>query len=238
MEQMKFTDEYISRFAECDKKYDLKPSALLAWAADTAGHHLDSRGITREQMWQDGQVFLLTRAAINYNSVPYYNVPVNLTTWENKIKGSQFVRKFALTDENGNIICDMETMWVLVNPESHKICRPKEYPYTMLFCEDETAAKIEKWKAENYEYVKDYTFVYSDIDPNGHVNNGTYLRLMSDIIPEELINRHYKSLNINFARECMQGNSISLYFERQGDICFVKGEKEDGTVSFEIKAEF
>ena len=57
MDNRKYTVEYIPEFADCDKKYDIKPQVLLAWCAELAGNHLRSRNITREQMWKDGQVF-------------------------------------------------------------------------------------------------------------------------------------------------------------------------------------
>lgn len=238
MDSRKFTVEYIPEFADCDKKYDIRPQVLLAWCAELAGKHLCIRNITREQMWKDGQVFLLTRAAIHFDEVPYYNKKVYMTTWEGGTKGSQFTRRFDVKEEDGNVLCDVDTMWALVNPHSHKICRPSEYIYEQIPCEDEVNARVKKFKVENPQKVKDYTFVYSDIDPNGHVNNGVYLRLMSDIVPNELINKHYKELYINFIHECRQGETIELYLEVKDNICTVEGRFPDGKISFEAQAEF
>ena len=238
MDNRKFTVEYIPEFADCDKKYDIKPQVLLAWCGELARNHLRSRNITREKMWQDGQVFLLTRAAIHFNKIPYYNNKLYMTTWEGGTKGSQFTRKFVAKDIDGNILCNVDTMWTLVNPHSHKICRPSEYIYEQIPCDDEINAKVIKFKAENPQKVKDYTFVYSDIDPNGHVNNGVYLRLMSDIIPQELIEKHYDTVRINFIHECKQDETIGLYLEIKENTCTVEGRFDDGKVSFEAQVKF
>ncbi len=234
----KYTVEYIPEFADCDRKYDLKAQTLLAWCAELAGNHLRSRGITREQMWSDGQVFLLTRAAICFNKVPYYNTPVLMTTWEAGTKGSQFIRKFCVTDKNGGLLCDIDTMWALVNPHTHKICRPNEYIYEKIPCDEPTKAQVTKFKVENAGRVKDYTFVYSDIDPNGHVNNGTYLRLMSDILPADLCEKHLTALSVNFVHECRQDETVTLYARRENDNFFVCGKFSDDRISFEIAAKF
>ncbi|MBR4306246.1 MAG: acyl-ACP thioesterase [Ruminiclostridium sp.] len=238
MESYKYTEKYVCQFADCDKKYDLKPATLMAWAAEIAGNHLVGRGITRQQLWQDGQVFLLTKASISYNKMPTYHTEMNITTWESGTKGTQFIRRFSVADINGEKLCDIESMWVLVDPHSHRLYRPSEYIYGQLNIEGETEAKIEKFKIEDEEFIKDYTFVYSDIDPNGHVNNGVYLRLMSDILPEELLERSIKNLCINFARECMQGDTISLYLKREGDVCYFCGRIGEGKNNIEIKAQF
>ena len=39
MDSRKYTVEYIPEFADCDKKYDIKPQVLLAWCAELAGNH-------------------------------------------------------------------------------------------------------------------------------------------------------------------------------------------------------
>ena len=129
-------------------------------------------------------------------------------------------------------------MCTLVNPHSHKICRTSEYIYEQIPCDDEINAKVIKFKAENPQKVKDYTFVYSDIDPNGHVNNGVYLRLMSDIIPQELIEKHYDTVRINFIHECRQDETIGLFLEIKENICTVEGRFDDGKVSFEAQVKF
>ncbi len=61
---------------------------------------------------------------------------------------------------------------------------------------------------------------------------------MSDIIPEELIEKHYKTVRINFIHECRQGETIGLYLEVKEKICTVEGRFSDGKVSFEAQAEF
>ena len=85
MENRKFSYEYIPEFADCDKKYDIRPQVLLAWCAELAGNHLRSRNITREKMWEDGQVFLLTKAAIHYLKVPVYNSLLNFTKMKSAV---------------------------------------------------------------------------------------------------------------------------------------------------------
>lgn len=234
----KFTQEYRVEFADCDSKYDLKPQTLLAWASELAGNHLRSRNITREKMWEDGQVFLLTKAAIHYLKVPVYNSLLNFTTWEGGTKGSQFIRRFELREKDGELLCDLETMWVLVNPQTHKLYRPKEYIYELIPDESTTTAKIEKLGSDNLKPAGEYTFVYSDIDANKHVNNGTYLRIASDILSSEITDKHFKSIMINFIHECRQGETIKLFKEECEDYAIVTGCVGEDKNNFEIRFTF
>lgn len=235
MEEYKFTVQYRVEFADSDSKYDLKTQTLVAWASELAGDHLRSRNITREQMIIDGQVFLLTRVAIHYEKVPSYMDNIYLTTWECGTKGSQFVRRFTAKDKSGNILADIETYWILVDPASHKILRPGEYAYELLINSDTTTARVEKFKTDTAEFIKDYTFVYSDIDPNRHVNNGTYIRLVTDLFGENEQEKHFKDFAINFIHESRLGETISLYKTVIDNEVYVAGKNAEDKTCFEVK---
>ena len=61
---------------------------------------------------------------------------------------------------------------------------------------------------------------------------------MSDIIPQELIDTHMKTMRINFIHECRQGETVGLYLKINDKICTAEGRFPDGKVSFEAQAEF
>lgn len=236
--QTKYSQDYIAEFADCDRYYNLKGNTLLAWCSEIAGNHLRSRDITREQMWQDGQVFLLTSAAAHYYKSIKYNEKLKLTTWEGGTKGIRFIRRFELHNHEGELLCDLETMWVLVNPQSHKILRPSEYAYELIPDSSKTTAVCGKMKCEQSGEAKLYKFVFSDIDPNGHVNNGVYLRLALDILPESYTTREIIGWQISFDHESRQGQNISLYKALRENSAEIVGITENGTIGFEMQIDF
>ncbi|MCH5325218.1 MAG: acyl-ACP thioesterase [Eubacterium sp.] len=234
----KFSQDYRPIFADCDSKYDLKPQTLLAWACELAGDHLRSRSITREDMWDQRQVFLLTTAAMHFDRVPVYNSPITLSTWESGTKGARFVRSFDAADGDGNIVCDLQTLWVLVDPQTHSLYRPAEYKHELDVTDIPTVAQVQKHRVCAEESVKDYTFVYSDIDANGHVNNGVYLRLLADLLPATHADRHFGDIYVSFLHEARQGQTVSLYVAQTADSFAVVGKFPDGNVCFEAEAVF
>lgn len=225
-------------FADCDKNYYMKPQILGNWAGELAGLHLRTRNITRNLMWSKGQVFLMTKSAVKFFLMPRYLDKLTLRTWEGGTKGAQFIRRFQLFNGVGKVLCDMETMWVLVNPHTHQLVRPKEFAYKLFPLDTTTTAKIQKFKAANPEKIRDYTFTYSDIDANCHVNNGVYLRLMIDILPDIYLEKAIASYQINYIKECVQGDVIELYLEKADDSFIVEGRFPDGSLSFEAIISF
>lgn len=238
MEEQIFTQKYQIRFYDVDSKYHLKPDTILAWAGELAGDHLRSRNIHRERLWQDGQVFLLTRCVMKYNKTPKYRENINMNTWEFGTKGVQFNRLYDITDQKGNILIEAHSLWVLVNPHTHKIIRPIEYSHKMNKTERENSIKIQKLKFENGNLIGKYKFIYTDIDANGHVNNGAYIRLAQSFSPFNMRENAISKLDISFIKEAMQGDEIHLFTRILNENIYqIYGEFKDGTRSFQAEIE-
>ena len=231
-----FTEKYQVRFYDVDCNYYLKPDTILAWAGELAGDHLRSRDITREDLWERGQVFLLTRCVMKYNKTPVYRDFINMNTWENGTKGVQFNRYYDITDEKGNVMIQAHSLWVLVNPYTHKILRPKEYAYEMCKTDRNIDLDIEKRTYEQGVFAGKYTFHYTDLDANGHVNNGAYVRIAQNFSPTEMRKFMIDELDITFIKEAMQGDEINIYHKQLSENIFqVYGEFSDKKHSFEAQ---
>lgn len=236
MEEQIFTQNYQIKFYDVDSKYHLKPDTILAWAGELAGDHLRSRNIQRERLWQDGQVFLLTRCVMKYNRIPKYRDSINMNTWEFGTKGAQFCRLYDIIDENGNIMIEAHSLWVLVNPQTHKILRPTEYAHKMNKTEREIGAKVKKLIFENGDFAGKYSFLYTDIDANGHVNNGAYVRLAQSFSPIDMNENTISMLDISFIKEAKQGDEIQLFNRVINETKYqIYGELPDGTRSFQAE---
>ncbi|NLJ17095.1 MAG: acyl-ACP thioesterase [Clostridiales bacterium] len=231
-----FTEEYKIRFYDVDCKYRLKPETILAWAGELAGDHLRSKNITREQMWEDGQVFLLTRCIMRYNKTPRYHDSISMNTWEYGTKGVQFNRLYDITDEDGNVCIESHSLWVLVNPQTHRILRPKEYAYEMDKADKNLNISTDKIVYKQGDFVGNYKFLYSDLDANGHVNNGAYVRLAQSYCPMDIKKRDIFELDISFIKEAMEGDEIKIFSKVIDEITYqIYGEFQDGKHSFEAQ---
>lgn len=238
MDEQIFTQNYQIKFYDVDTKYHLKPDTILAWAGELAGDHLRSRNIPRERLWQDGQVFLLTRCVMKYNKVPKYRENISINTWEFGTKGVQFNRLYDITDESGNVLIEAHSLWVLVNPQTHKLLRPTEYAHKMYKTEREISVKVNKIKFEEGNFAGKYNFIYTDIDANGHVNNGAYVRLAQSFSPFNMNENAISKLDISFIKEAMQGDEIHLFTTIINENTYqIYGEFPDKTKSFQAEIE-
>ena len=62
-----------------------------------------------------------------------------------------------------------------------------------------------------HQFVGKRKIRYSDLDGNGHVYNAVYGDIVSDFLPEELINRQIVGFQINYQTEAVLGEELDLF---------------------------
>lgn len=139
--------------------------------------HTAGSCLTHDELWERGFVFLLTKISIHIERIPTTGEFVDVETWEQGQKGTQYIRSFAFYDEKGESIIEAQTTWVLVNPETRSIIRPADFTGRFNPIPDRTpnvapAGKIRP--VGELKEIGDRKVVFSDLDQNGHVYNATY----------------------------------------------------------------
>lgn len=190
----------------------LKPSSILKMMQEVAGRHLEQSGLSYEYMRKNGIVFLLVKMAVNIRRMPVYGEDITVETWFSCVSGVKFARKFRFTDEEGNILIEALTYWVIVNPETHKILRPSAFPFEMP-SEDIRSVNVEivhikMPKSEALEGVR--VVRWSDIDSNNHMNNAVYADIICDFFPKGLGKKELKRFQIDFDGEAELGDEINI----------------------------
>ena len=208
-------------FAECDKNERVRMAALLSKIALFGGYDYDARGITREVLLEMGCAFLLSRVAVRLHSCPKYGDVLTVQTWENGAKGAHMQRVFKMYDQNGSLCVSARSDWILVDPVSHKILRPRGFTDTALTgCPEEidcpAPGKIVLPK-EGLEELGCRKVVWSDLDGNGHLYSGNYGDIVWDYLPADLQEQIPVEFYINYSKEA-----------RMGDVLELRGVREEG----------
>ena len=79
-------------FADCDRYQRARVSTLLSMAAAVAGADYDARGLTYEKLYERREVFLLSRIALRIHRDPKALQVVDVSTWEDGVKGAHMQR--------------------------------------------------------------------------------------------------------------------------------------------------
>lgn len=201
-------------FGECDRNEKVRMAGLLGKIATFGGYDYDARGMTREVLLEMGYAFLLSRVAVHIHHRPKYNDVLTVQTWENGAKGAHMQRVFQMQDQEGRLCVSARSDWVLVDPVSHKITRPRSFVHEEFIpCPVEidcpSPGKIVLPK-EGLEDLGARKVVWSDLDGNGHLYSGKYGDIVWDYLPAQLQEQDPREFYINYSKEATLGEELQM----------------------------
>ena len=218
-------------FADCDRYQRARVSTLLSIAAAVAGADYDARGLTYEKLYEMREVFLLARAALRIHRIPKALQRVDITTWEDGVKGAHMQRVYEISDEAG-VMVSIRSDWILVDPVTRHIMRPGTFTARELHsCPktiDAPATKKVLLPREGLEELGLRRVVWSDLDGNGHVYSGNYGDFVWDYLPADLQEKLPREFHINYSKEATLGQELRMVGCRQGSDYLMEGMGPEG----------
>ena len=187
--------------------------------------------------------FVLTRMKVKMYLYPGSSDAVFMSTWPGAKPRVIWNRYFTFHTEDGELIGEASSQWVLLNRTSRTVMRPSSFDIRM----PDTGAIPIPFALDRgaFDFTPEKTTermpVYSDIDYNGHVNNARYIEWILDLFPPEQFYRYQiAELDIKYEQEIRWGQKVFLdfLFRKEDNIFFVKGRGEDGETFFRTTGVF
>lgn len=237
-----FMDSSVKEY-ECDLNGNMKLSYLMKAIQGIATKQLDELGITYEKMYATGVIFVLSKLAIKINRMPKKNEKYLLKTIPQKCKGVSFLRSVTMIAQNGEILMDSQSSWVIINPNERKILRPAQFKFTLPYDENaQTGVNVLETRIKPRENIKAIgvkEVKYSDLDINRHMNNTVYGDIVMDYIPYEIsTNKAIDSFYIHYQNEALYGEKITVKFDEIAENSFYIGGTKDNINCFETIISF
>lgn len=204
----------------------LLPQAVLDLAQDVAGKHADILHIGFEDFIKQNRIWVLMRNRFVMEKYPPLYATVNVKTWPREKGRADFDRDTIIEDLNGNVLCKIQSKWVILDVVKRCIILPRNFEYPIKeICEEKTFEtpffKLEDFDCENLPFHEIET-EYCDLDHNRHINNIQYAKyIMNSIVLEE--NERIHTFEIDYVHELSFGQKVKVYYERKENIIRVKG---------------
>lgn len=112
---------------DAGKDRRLRPSNQLKLQQEVGELHLGEGGLTWEEFYRHGMIFVLTRLNSVIHRAPVLDEKVWLRTWHRDTKGAQFYRCYQFLDAAGNPLIESVSAFALVDPVTHKLLRPEVF---------------------------------------------------------------------------------------------------------------
>ncbi|MEG1524899.1 MAG: thioesterase [Clostridia bacterium] len=214
-------------FCDCDCNSTIKPSSLLRWLTNMAGDDYADRGFAHDALRTMGVVFLVSRINVRIHRNIRAEETVIFATYERGTKGPLCLRNYAVRDGNGGQIVTAKSAWVMCDPVTHRILRPKNQQFAILEHLDTMPDCPEPEKfliPRELKFAGTRRVVYSDLDGNGHVNNAVYADIACDFLPLTILQKPLTGFAVSFQQEARYGDSLSISLAQDHERSVVIGE--------------
>jgi len=229
--------------SEADFKQNLKLSSLFHYLASASTEHAEIIGVGRNVVQSYGAIWVALRVKVEIKRYPKWNENITVETWPEQPNKFDFHRNYIFYDKDDNIIAKALNVWVLIDQESRKLKKSSlissEFPpldFPLLNREKVLNCELGKIKSSgNLHKVYEKTVGYSDIDMNEHLNNSKYVDYIMDCFSVEQHKKYFvKSIEVNYVREALPGDSIVLYSDSsdfEQDIIYIEGINKENNLN-------
>ncbi|MDO5425377.1 MAG: thioesterase [Eubacteriales bacterium] len=175
------------RYSEVDQEQQLSLCAAINYFQDCSTFHSESRGIGIARQREKNRAWVLSSWQIELLKRPVLGQKITIQTWPYDFKGFYGFRNFSINDEEGERMIIANSVWVYLDTATGHPARVDQeeqegYPLGEKLPMDYAARKIPLPK--NTVLKEPVAVLRHQLDTNGHMNNGQYILLAQDYLPE------------------------------------------------------
>lgn len=228
---LKYTDSFITGNGDFHSNGNIKAGSLMFQFQEIAAAHAEALGIGFDELIADNRIWVMSKLRFRVYRRFDASEEYRIETYPRRKKGVTFFRDYYVYDKDEKLMAAGISHWCVINFESRKIEKTDidfdgEYTDRVPF-ED----GIRKIRAGELLPAGEHTVIESDLDKNRHTNNCRY----ADMVEQITDIGEYDDFTINFSREALLGDVISLYKEETAEGFIVVGKLGDGTVVFQAE---
>ena len=197
---------------------------------NAAGRHADARGFGINTLKENNYTWVLSRLAIELNTMPTDGQSVTIETWIEAVYRLFTDRNFAIKDADGKVLGYALSVWAMIDLSTRKPVdlltmnagTLPEWLDTERPCLCEKPGRI---KCAATEAEMSYTILYNDVDINGHHNSVKYIDHILDLFPLDFLRSHtIKRFEIAFVNEGHYGERIDAFRDENNNVELKHGD--------------
>lgn len=175
------------RYSELDADKVLSLSALVNYFQDCSTFQSESLARGFDYLESHHRVWMVLSWQIEILRKPKLGEKVTAATWPHGFKAFFGYRNFVLKDAQGEVLAKADSLWAYIDTETGKPTKilPEDIAgYGNEMPLDMEAAPRKIQIPEGGVKMEPVQVVRSQLDSNYHVNNGQYIRMAQEYLPE------------------------------------------------------
>lgn len=225
-----YTFESRVRYSEVGVDGNLTLESLLDYFQDCSTFHSEDIGLGVDYFGSLRQVWLLSAWQICVNRYPHLCERIVIGTAPYDFKGFVGCRNFEMRTVEGEVLAYANSIWSLMDTVKMMPARPNEKMLAGYVLEEKYPMEYAPRKInvpENGAAMEPFTVRAHHLDTNKHVNNGQYVRMAMEYVPEGF---RVSQLRVEYKSQAVLDDVISpvVGANENGTLYTVSLNKEDG----------
>lgn len=214
-QNFEITDAYVDRYGR------LKPSTILYFAQEVAGHHFELLSMDYDALARRRLFWAVTRHKVQITRLPMRGETIRIETWPMPTTKVAYPRSMVAYDAQGDELFRSISLWVLMDLDTRNMILPGKSGIIVAGTLRGTELAIPNGLLSKVmTNHRPRPVCFTDLDRNGHMNNTKYLDWIDDLLPSAFHEGHpVKEFTVCYLREAREGQSLDLRWDFFEDGC-------------------
>lgn len=182
-----YTFESRVRYSETDEKGLLSIAGIVDYFQDTSTFQSEDLGVGIEYLKERNMLWVMSAWQIVIHRYPSLGEPITAGTFPYQFKGFMGLRNFFLNDSAGRRIVEANSVWSLMDMQKGVPVRPPQEMLDRYVLEEKLEMEYAPRKIavpEGGVCMEAFPVTKQHLDSNHHVNNGQYIYMAMEYLPE------------------------------------------------------
>lgn len=216
------------RYSEVDINRQLDLAGIINYFQDCTTFQSEDLHVGIDYMNEKKCAWMLSSWQIIVDRNPIFGESITTSTWAYDFDSMFGYRNFTITDES-NIVCAYaNSIWILVDLNTGHPVKLNETNTSVYLLEDRIDMNYAPRKIKvphDLQEGQPIIVVSSFLDTNNHVNNGQYIKIAEEFLPDDFI---IHEMRADYRLSALLGDTIIPKFALSDKECIVTLCRTDG----------
>lgn len=205
------------RYSEVGEDRRLTLPGVINYFQDCSTFQSEELGVGLDALEEKGRAWILAYWDIILNRLPRLGERIRVQTWPYSFNGFAGERNFRILDERGETLAYAASLWIYLNVKTGHPERVDQeileaYPMEERLPMEKLSRKIrvpsKSCRLEGFPVIK------SHLDTNHHVNNGQYISMAQEYLPQDF---QVKQIRVEYKKSAVLHDLIvPLVYKEEG----------------------
>ncbi len=211
-----YSSDYKIRSYEVDQNGDVSIANICNYFQESAGLQAQELQFDISDLFKQGLTWILYQLHVQVIRFPGRWETVTVETWPSSGNGLRAYRDYKMLDEDKKTIAIGLSHWMMLDIKKR---RPVKIPDELMKYQRVADDELLDIENKTIDPVQNNSGVFKteagrhDLDMNMHVNNVRYIDWVTGYRDNQLRDKKCVDLKIQFLRECLPGDRISIASE-------------------------